>query len=274
MGRPMAERLLSAGFTLAAYDVEVSRATALGARVAGSAAECARNCDIVMLCVPDGKAVEAAVFGRAGVADAANAAMLLVDCSTIGPDLTRSLAARLEGTSGMRWVDAPISGGVAGASAGSLAAMCGGAAEDVERARPALDAFCARVSHMGPVGAGQATKMCNQVIVGCTLAVIAEAIHLAERNGISGRRLLEALSGGAAESWALRSFGARMAARDFSPPRGAIGGMLKDLNLAATFAATTQAEHPMTEAAIAAIRRYVIKAGKEADTASLIRLYE
>ncbi|HPU54004.1 MAG TPA: NAD(P)-dependent oxidoreductase, partial [Burkholderiaceae bacterium] len=171
MATPMIERLLAAGHAVAVWnrtraklDPLLARgATALDAPVQAAAA------DLVLMCLMDAAAVRSTVFGEHGLAAAGRAgirARCLVDHSSIRPDATRDLAQTLQARCGLEWVDAPVSGGIAGAAAGTLAIMCGGAQAAFDAARPVLAAYAANITHMGPVGAGQTTKLINQVLVG------------------------------------------------------------------------------------------------------------
>jgi 3-hydroxyisobutyrate dehydrogenase len=202
-----------------------------------------------MMCVTDQKAAEEVLFGAQGVIHSANPGKLVVDFSSIAPASARDFAARLE-AKGMGLVDAPVSGGVAGAEQGSLAIMAGGRAEHIERVRPVVMHLAARFTRMGDSGAGQVAKLCNQAIVGSLVAVIAEAMRLAEAAGVDSRMLPEALKGGFADSLPLQIFGARMAARRFDPPLAAAATMLKDLQNAAAVAGEKQVWMPMVERAL------------------------
>jgi len=208
----------------------------------------------VMMCVTDQRAAEAVLFGPAGVTEAARPGLLVVDFSSIAPASAREFARRLQ-EKGAGLVDAPVSGGVPGAENGTLAVMAGGKAEHVERVHPTVMHLAARFTRMGDSGAGQSTKLCNQVIVGSLIAVIAEAIRLAEAAGVDARKLPEALKGGFADSLPLQIFGARMAARTFEPSIGAASLMLKDLSNAAAVAEHYGVELPMVERALALYRR-------------------
>ena len=160
----------------------------------------------------------------------------MVDFSSIHPDAARDIAARLKAANGMGWIDAPVSGGTKGAEEGTLAVMAGGDAADIERVRPYVLAMARRLTHMGPTGAGQTTKLCNQVIVGCAMAVLAEATRLASNAGIDAGKLPEALAGGFADSIPLQLFVPRMVQGIHSPPLGHIATMLKDLDTVADVA--------------------------------------
>ena len=195
------------------------------------------------------------------------AGKLVVDFSSIHPDAARAIAARLKTANGMGWIDAPVSGGTKGAEEGTLAVMAGGEAADIERVRPYVLAMARRLTHMGPTGAGQTTKLCNQVIVGCAMAVLAEATRLAVNAGIDARRLPEALAGGFADSIPLQLFVPRMVQGIHSPPLGHIATMLKDLDTVADVAQDTSTPVPM--AALAAQLFRLAKAARGADVDAL-----
>lgn len=252
MGKPMTLRLLAAGHEVTVWNrspEKLEEVLAKGARRADSPAAVARAADIVMMCVTDQKAAEEVLFKKNGIIQGASAGKLVVDFSSIAPASARESAARLEAT-GMGLVDAPVSGGVAGAEQGTLAIMAGGRVEHIERVRPVVMHLAARFTRMGDSGAGQVAKLCNQAIVGSLVAVIAEAIRLAEAAGVDSKMLPEALKGGFADSLPLQIFGARMAARRFDPPLAAAATMLKDLQNAAAVAAEKQVWMPMVERAL------------------------
>lgn len=252
MGKPMTLRLLAAGHEVTVWNrspEKLEEVLAKGARRADSPAAVARAADIVMMCVTDQKAAEEVLFKKNGIIQGASAGKLVVDFSSIAPASAREFAARLEAT-GMGLVDAPVSGGVAGAEQGTLAIMAGGWVEHIERVRPVVMHLAARFTRMGDSGAGQVAKLCNQAIVGSLVAVIAEAIRLAEAAGVDSKMLPEALKGGFADSLPLQIFGARMAARRFDPPLAAAATMLKDLQNAAAVAAEKQVWMPMVERAL------------------------
>ncbi|MDR3100753.1 MAG: NAD(P)-dependent oxidoreductase [Paraburkholderia sp.] len=250
MGAPMIRHLLRAGNAVRVWNRSPEKAEALvadGAQVAVTPAELAQHADVVLLCVADGAAVEQVVFGEHGLLAAGRSEGVrvrrIVDHSSIPPELTRELAARAAAL-GVGWVDAPVSGGVAGAQAGSLAVMAGGAKEDVEAVAPMLAAYAARVTHMGGPGAGQTTKLCNQAIVTATVAAIAEAVGLARRSGIDAAKLPEALAGGWADSTLLRTFVPRMT-QDGLVPIGALKTFQKDVDTVADAARQTGTPMPV-----------------------------
>jgi 3-hydroxyisobutyrate dehydrogenase len=276
MGRPMTLRLLAAGHEVAVWNRsrdKLGTVVEKGARAAASPAEVARAAEIVMMCVTDQHAAHEVLFGRGGVIDAAEAGKLVVDFSSIAPESAREFAARLE-HKGMGLIDAPVSGGVAGAEKGSLAIMAGGKPEHIERVRPLVMHLAQRFTRMGDSGAGQATKLCNQVIVGSLIAVIAEAIRLAEAAGVDATKLPEALKGGFADSLPLQIFGSRMASRTFEPSLGSSAIMLKDLENAATVARGSKVPLPMATSAIQLYRILAAQGKGEQEISRLIELLE
>jgi 3-hydroxyisobutyrate dehydrogenase len=274
MGKPMTLRLLAAGYEVSVWNRSGDKLASLvekGAKPVESAAAVARAADIVMMCVTDQKAAEEVLFGRDGVAEGAARGKLVVDFSSIAPAAARAHAARLL-ERGVGLVDAPVSGGVAGAERGTLAVMAGGRAEDIERARPVVMHLAQRFTRMGDAGAGQITKLCNQIIVGSAFAVIAEAVRLAEAAGVDARMLPEALKGGSADSGPLQVYGARMAARNFEPRLSANAIMLKDLENAAAVAKQLGVPLPMADTAASRYRLLAAQGKAESDPATLIEL--
>lgn len=274
MGKPMVLRLLAAGHEVTVWNrsrAKLAPVLEKGARAAGSPAEVARAADIVMMCVTDQKAAEEVLFGSNGISSSEIRNKLLVDFSSIAPASARDFARRLD-IHGMGMIDAPVSGGVPGAEKGTLAIMAGGRAEDIERVRPVVMQLAQRFTRMGDAGAGQVTKLCNQIIVGSLFPVIAEAIRLAEAAGVDAKLLPEALKGGFADSLPLQIFGARMAARNFEPPLGTNAIMLKDLENAAAVAKECGVSLVMAQAA-ADLYRLMKSQGKgDKDPAMLVDL--
>jgi 3-hydroxyisobutyrate dehydrogenase len=270
MGFPMARRLLGAGHEVVVWNRSAGKAKAVieaGAKPAASPRELAAAVSIIFMCVTDAAAVEDVVFGADGIASVPGAGKVVVDFSSIHPDMARSIAARLKAANGMAWIDAPVSGGTKGAEEGTLAVMAGGEAADVERVRPYVLAMARRLTHMGPTGAGQMTKLCNQVIVGCAMTVLAEATRLAVNSGIDAGRLPEALAGGFADSIPLQLFVPRMVQGIHSPPLGHIATMLKDLDTVAEVAHDTSTPVPMASLAAQLFR--LAKAARGADVDAL-----
>jgi 3-hydroxyisobutyrate dehydrogenase len=275
MGLPMARRLVNAGHEVTVWNRSTAKATALveaGARAAGNPRDTADAASIIFMCLTDAAAVEDVVFGPNGLAIADGQGKLVVDFSSIHPDAARAIAARLGIANGMGWIDAPVSGGTVGAEQGTLAVMAGGDAADIERVRPYVLAMAKRLTHMGPTGAGQMTKLCNQVIVGCAMAVLAEATRLAANAGIDATRLPEALAGGFADSIPLQLFVPRMAQGIHSPPFGHIATMLKDLDTVGEVARNNSTPVPMAGLAAQLFRLAKAARGADADALEIYKL--
>ncbi len=281
MGAPMAGRLLDAGYGLRVWNLTAAKWAPLverGALSVDSPRVLSEASVIVFMCLTDSKAVEAVVFGPDGVAEAqgtaSGVAKILVDFSSMRPDLTRQWEANLRKANGMGWLDAPVSGGVPGAGQGTLAIMAGGEREDFDRAAPVVAHLSQRFTHMGPSGAGQVTKLCNQIISGGTMLLIAEAVALAERSGVDANRLNEALKGGFADSIPLQLLAPRFASRTYEPPLGQLHTMLKDLDTVSDVARRAGMPAPMTAAALALMRRLADEGHADDDITVLCRLYD
>jgi 3-hydroxyisobutyrate dehydrogenase-like beta-hydroxyacid dehydrogenase len=266
MGGPMTQRLVSLGWSVRGYDIVPERSSA------GSAAEAARDADVVLLNLPTNEAVKAAVFGRDGVASAVSARQLVVDFSTIPVDECRSHAARLLQQTGCRWVDAPVSGGPPAAAAGTLTVMAGGDEADLERIAPLMRDIAARCTRMGPLGAGLAAKMVNQLIVGVGHAMLAEAVALCASAGIDAARIPDCLAGGYADSNVMQAYWPRMVQQDFAP-RGYLRQLLKDLEMVSAWAAGLGASAPQLAQALALYRLAAGRGYKELDTSAVVKLY-
>jgi 3-hydroxyisobutyrate dehydrogenase len=197
-----------------------------------------------------------------------------VDFSTIDPAATRKFARGLQESSGVDWVDAPVSGGPDAARQGELTVMAGGAVGDIEAVRSVIACLAANFTRMGEVGAGQTTKMINQAIVGAGFVVMAEALALAERSGIDADRLPPCLAGGFADSALLRKIYPQMQARAFDPPKGYARQLLKDLNALSEFARGLGLELPMAETARRQYTTHVERGNGMRDTATIIDRYK
>ncbi|WP_315831312.1 NAD(P)-dependent oxidoreductase [Bradyrhizobium prioriisuperbiae] len=275
MGLPMTRRLLAAGHRVSAWNrsqAKLAEVVQSGAQALNSPAEVAASASIIFMCLTDAKAVEAVVFGADGLASVAGEGKVVVDFSSIHPDATRSIAERLRAKSGMHWIDAPVSGGTKGAAEGTLAVMAGGDAADIARVTPYVLAMARGFTHMGPTGAGQTTKLCNQVIVGCTMAVLAEATRLAVNAGIDARRLPEALKGGFADSIPLQLFVPRMVDAIHSPPLGGSAIMLKDLDTVLDVAQSNGTPVPMAGLAAQLFRMLQATRGDDAEALEIYKL--
>lgn len=276
MGVPMSQRLLTAGYSVTVWNRHPQKTLPLqqaGARVAGSLTELVQNSDVLMLCVTDTAAVEAVVFAADGIAAAGRAGQVLIDFSSIDPAATRDMAARLHQQCGMHWIDAPVSGGVAGAEQGTLAIMAGGDEALLERLRPLLAPLSQRVTRMGPVGAGQVTKICNQMLVSCNVLVMAEVMALAEKAGVDAGQIPQALKGGFADSIPLQLTGPRMAGRDFEPVKWHVRTLLKDLDMANALGKSLQSAIPMAGLGAELMRLHASQGHTDHDPCTLIDLY-
>lgn len=275
MGAPMSARLLDAGFALTVWNRTASKAEPLvekGAALGDNPSDVAAKSDIVFMCLTDTKAVQEAVFGENGVAQGARKGAVLVDFSSIQPEATREMSARLLAETGMAWIDAPVSGGVPGAEAGTLAIMAGGDAAAFAKVETVVLKMAAKFTLMGPSGAGQTTKLCNQVIVGCTMAVLAEAARLATNAGVDATRLPEALEGGFADSKPLQIFLPRMVNAQHEPPLGHVYTMLKDLDSVTDLARSCTSPVPFTAMAAEQFRLLSARGGNEADALEIFKL--
>jgi len=274
MGQPMVMRLLKAGLPVTVWGrnpQKLQDVAAAGATVADSPAAVARDSGVIILCVSDTAAVQAVVDGDDGLARGLANGKIVVDMSTIDAAVTRRLAERLRAETGAGWIDAPVSGGPPGAAAGTLAVMAGGDPGEFERSRSVVNHLAGRYTLMGPVGAGQTTKMINQVIVGGCKAVIAEAVQLAINSGIDPLRLPEAFEGGRADSSLLRQSVPKMASGDFTPT-GHLRTIMKDLDMVLELARATTTPMPMTALATELHRMMMARGHAGADTTSVIAL--
>jgi len=272
MGAPMVRRLLAAGHRVRVWNRSPGKARALaadGAEPAGTPAEAADGCTGVFLCLTDERAVHDTVFGAQGVHRASGA--WLVDHSSIAPEAARRYAAQLQQISGRAWIDAPVSGGVAGAQAGTLSVMAGGPPDAIQAASACMRAYAARITRMGPVGAGQIAKLCNQTIVASTVNAIAEAVALAQRSGIDAAALNTALAGGWADSALLQIFVPRMTA-PVEQPLGTVATMLKDVENVAALARATGTELAGLNGVLASYRAAAAQGLGPADLSDIVRV--
>ncbi len=248
-----------------------------GAIPAESPAAIGARAERVLMCLMDAGAVEQTVFGEHGLVSQsakpeALKARILVDHSSIRPDATREFAARLQASSGIRWIDAPVSGGVTGASNGSLAIMVGGDAEALAQVEPLLRCYAAQVTHMGPVGAGQTTKLINQILVCSAMTTIAESVALAQAAGIDAGKLPAALAGGWADSKPLQIIGPRMI-NGYQGSIGALSTLLKDIDTALDLAKSVNCALPMAASAQQLLRLMSARGMGDADPAELVSLF-
>jgi 3-hydroxyisobutyrate dehydrogenase len=205
MGQPMLANLVKKGFEVVAFDLvpaALEAAIALGAMRASSVREAAASCDLVVTMLPSSANVEAVYLGAGGIIEGAKAGRLCVDMSTIDPGTSQRVAARLE-ERGVRFLDAPVSGGVGGAVAGTLAIMVGGDAGDLEEARPVLAAMGSNIIHVGAVGAGEVAKLCNNLISGSALVAVAEAFRIGEAFGVDPEILTSVIAKSSGATWVM-----------------------------------------------------------------------
>ena len=275
LGGAIMRRLIDCGFAPVIWNRDKAKLADLlkaGATEARSPAELARGSVFIITCVSDGAALEKVIFGDDGVASAGSADKVLVDMSTCAAAHTRDMAARLTAHCKMAWLDSPISGGAPAAREGRMAIMVGGQPDVFERARPLWDALAARATLMGPNGAGQATKMINQVLVSTGLAVLAEACAFAERAGIDAAKIPQALAGGRADSKQLQEMFPKMVVSDFSiTGRSAL--MLKDLELIHDLACHVGAPMPITAGVTESFRKMVADGLGDRDNTEMVNYY-
>ena len=275
MGGAIGARLVQTGTPLVVFDLDaekVAALVALGATAAPSAAAAAQGARAVILSLNAPRIVRAAVFGTGGVAEGAEAGTLIIDMSSIDPEATKALAADAA-AKGLRWVDSPLSGGIPKAATGELTLMQGGAEADVLAAQQVLARVASNQTRMGGPGAGQTTKLINQVLCGLGFLAVAEATALAEAAGVDATMIPKALRGGRADSALLQEYMPRFAARDYRRT-GRIDNMVKDLNGAADLARLTQTPMPLT-ALCAEIHRMLTASGLGGeDQAALMEFFK
>jgi 2-hydroxy-3-oxopropionate reductase len=275
MGGAIGARLLDTGTRLVVFDLDPEKRAALvtkGASEATSAADAAHAAQAVILSLNAPHIVRAAVFGPGGIAEGAAPDTLLIDMSSIDPEATKTLAADAA-AKGLRWVDSPLSGGIPKAATGELTLMQGGSPEDVTEAQSILAEVASNQTRMGGPGAGQTTKLINQILCGLGFLAVAEATALAEAAGMDALMIPQALRGGRADSAILQEYMPRMATRDYRRT-GRIDNMVKDLNGAQDLARLTHTAMPLT-AVCAEVHRMLTAAGLGGeDQAALMEFFK
>ena len=257
MGVPIAKRLAGLGHAVTAWNLEPERfdlVSQAGVQWAQTPARVRAASDIVLLCVLGDDAVEACVFGPDGFL-AADGAGVLIDLSTTSPEATARLAPRAAGQ-GLKWIDAPMSGGPGAIEEGGLTLLLGGDVDLCAAVRPVLDAIASNITRMGASGAGQRAKVLNQAIVGVNYMLMAELCAMARAGGIDPAQLPGALAGGMADSTILQRILPQMAARDYTPPRGYARQLAKDLAAVQGFADGLDLDLPVLARAIADYRAF------------------
>ncbi len=272
MGRPMALHLQAAGHELHVWARRPASADGLPATVHPTPAALGAACEVVFTVITSSADVEGVALGENGLIHGMAPGSVLVDCSTIAPDVARRIAGQLA-EKGIHMLDAPVSGGEQGAIAATLAIMAGGDAAVLERVRPLLEKLGQRIVHIGPNGAGQVAKACNQMIMVAAIEAVAEAMHLARAAGVDPAKVKQALAGGSAGSRVLDIMGQRMVDRDFS---AGIEARLHHKDYGLVLAAARQSGVPVALTASVAQQLNALMAlgfGKD-DTSSLLRVLE
>jgi 3-hydroxyisobutyrate dehydrogenase len=279
MGLPMAQNLVKSGYTVRGFDLSeyaAERLAAGGGTRASSVADTCSEADAVITMLPAGEQVREVYLGNEGVLALARDGTLLIDCSTIDVETAREVAQTAEAR-GLAMIDAPVSGGVAGAQAASLTFMVGGAEEAFARARPVLEHMGKTIVHAGGAGNGQAAKICNNMILGASMIVVCEAFLLAQKLGLDAQKLFDISSKSSGQCWSMTNYcpvpgplPTSPANRDYKPGFTA-AMMLKDLRLAQDAARATRAATPMGAGAAAVYERFVESGGGSVDFSGIIR---
>lgn len=276
MGLPMCKRLLAAGYSLTVWNRTPDKCKPLlelGAQQAITAKQLAESCDVLILCLADTQSVQEVVLGEQGIAKGLRPQQIVVDCSSIEPEATRQLASYVQTERSAIWLDVPVSGGVVGAENGSLALMAGGDAQALARVKPILMQLGQRLTHMGEVGTGQITKVCNQMLVACNAMVIAEVVALAEQAGVDAQLLAPALAGGFADSKPLQILAPQMATQTYEPIKWHVRTLLKDLDTAVKLSQSIPSATPMSGLAAQLMRTHALQGNADKDPATLVELY-
>lgn len=280
MGKPMAVNLLKAGFNLSVFDLNTdaqNELAALGAIATDSPTAASKEADIVITMLPAGEHVKA-VYLEQGLLASLNAGTLVIDCSTIAAVDARTVAASAV-AHGVRFLDAPVSGGTAGAAAGTLTFIVGGEVADFQAAEPILSAMGKNIFHAGTHGAGQVAKICNNMLLGILMAGTAEALHLGVQNGLDAKVLSDIMLQSSGRNWTLELYNPYPNVQQNVPSsRGYAGGfmsrlMLKDMNLAKQTAQAAQANTPMADQARTLYTAHSAQHG-ELDFSSILQWYQ
>ena len=275
MGRPMARRLLAAGYGLTVHNRSRGPAeelASMGAFPAGSPREVAERSEAVLLMLPDSAEVEQVVLGKDGLIEGLRAGSVVVDCSTVSPETEVRIAAKLKEI-GVDYLDAPVTGSTPAAEGGTLTFMVGGERAAFERVLPILRHLGSRIEHMGPVGHGQLTKLCNQIAVAGNLLAAAEAVLFAKRVGLDPKRVIEVIGAGAASSWQLVNLGPKMVERDFRPGFKAVH-LKKDLRIVMEVSERHSLPLPLASLAWQMVRSLVALGYGEQGTQAVIEVLE
>jgi len=281
MGAPMAQNLLKAGHALTVFDLVPAAVKMLadsGAKAAASAAEAVKDAQVVITMLPASKHVEGLYLGDDGLLQAIAPGTLVLECSTIAPESARKVSAAAAGK-GIRMIDAPVSGGTGGAIAGTLTFIVGGAAADLEAARPYLEKMGKNIFHAGDAGAGQVAKICNNMLLGILMAGTSEALALGAANGLDPKVLSDIIAKSSGRNWATELYNPwpgvmaqAPASKDYAGGFG-VDLMLKDLGLAAESALNARASIPLGELARNLYSMHSAKGSGKLDFSSILNLY-
>lgn len=274
MGKPMTLRLLDAGFKVNVWNRSKEKlrpVTDAGAIAYTEIGELLKASDIIILCLANTEVVESVVKNHILISGSTD--KLLIDLSSIHPEITKQLATQLKKNCNINWVDAPVSGGTAGAEQGTLAIMAGGSINNIEVAREVLNPLYKQLTHMGDIGSGQVTKICNQMIVSCNVMVIAEMMALAQSSGVDAEKIPQALAGGFADSKPLQTVGPEMATETFEPVKWRVQTLLKDLNMAVDLSTNQGNTIPMSGLAAQLMQLHGNQGFLEQDPSTLIKLF-
>lgn len=281
MGGPMALNLVTKGFSVAAFDLSadaLARLQAAGARAASSALDAVQGASVVISMLPAGKHVQALYLGEQGLFASLPKGTLVIDCSTIAASDARKVADAAT-AAGLRMLDAPVSGGTAGAAAGTLTFIVGGAETDLAEARPLLEAMGKNIFHAGGNGAGQTAKICNNMLLGILMAGTAEALALGVKNGLDPKVLSDIMSKSSGRNWALELYNPWPGVMDTAPAsRGYSGGfmtalMLKDLGLAEATALDSHAATPLGSLARNLYESHAAAGHEQLDFSSILQYF-
>jgi 3-hydroxyisobutyrate dehydrogenase len=275
MGRPMAKHLMDAGHTLTVWNRSrpgIDELVEAGADEGASPADVAGKSEVVFTMVGDSPDVEAVSLGETGIISGGKSGLIHIDCTTMSPGVTRQIA-EAYAAKGIEMLDAPVSGGDAGAKNATLSIMVGGKQDVFERCKPLFEVVGKTITYCGPIGAGQTVKLCNQVAVSVTNMAVCEALVLAAKAGVSTKTMLDAISGGAASSWQMVNLGPKMIAGDFAPGFK-VWHQQKDLRLALEVGRENDLPMPATALVAQLFAAIATDGHKEAGTQALVKALE
>ncbi len=282
MGGPMAQNLVKAGYDVCGFDLvpeALDQLEQAGGSKAESVKEAAESASVVISMLPAGKHVESLYLGDDGLFKAIDRSCLVIDCSTIEADVAKKVGMQAE-EQGIGFIDAPVSGGTAGAAAGALTFMVGGNAETVEQARPYLEVMGQNIFHAGGAGAGQLAKICNNMLLAILMTGTSEALKLGIDNGLDPAVLSEIMNKSSGGNWVLEKYNPVPGVMPQTPASNGyqggfmVGLMAKDLGLALNTATGSGTATPMASLADNLYRMHSIRSGSTQDFSSIIQLYD